>query len=273
MKRLTSSVLALGAALAAIAVTAATAQHARLLLPLTIAPGADPAASIEGLASLAAALLGGWLSLALTATLAAQCPGGLGALGARLRDRVTPALVRRAVAVALGACVSASVGAPAAHAEPGTKPVTVTDTHPSHPKPQGPGWSAVSRASDPGVQSTSPGPGWLPLRPPTRHRTEPNLLARTRPAGPPHEVVVHRGDTLWSIAARHLGPGASPDEIAASWPHWHARNRERIGPDPHTILPGTRLVPPDRHHDPGTRSPGDLAKIFFLHGATAALGR
>jgi nucleoid-associated protein YgaU len=57
-------------------------------------------------------------------------------------------------------------------------------------------------------------------------------------------VVVHRGDTLWSIAARHLGPGATAAEIAHEWPRWYAANRNRIGADPDLILPGTPLVPP-----------------------------
>jgi nucleoid-associated protein YgaU len=56
--------------------------------------------------------------------------------------------------------------------------------------------------------------------------------------------VVRRGDSLWSIAARHLGPGASDAEIAAQWPRWWHANRAVIGTDPDLILPGTRLIPP-----------------------------
>jgi len=57
-------------------------------------------------------------------------------------------------------------------------------------------------------------------------------------------VVVRRGDTLWDIAARALGPDASVADIAASWPGWYAANRSTIGPDPDLILPGQRLRPP-----------------------------
>ncbi len=58
------------------------------------------------------------------------------------------------------------------------------------------------------------------------------------------EVVVRRGDTLWSIVARHLGPSASPADIDTEWPRWWAANRDVIGPDPDVIFPGQRLLPP-----------------------------
>jgi hypothetical protein len=63
-------------------------------------------------------------------------------------------------------------------------------------------------------------------------------------AMPDGAVVVRRGDTLWDIAARHLGPGATPAAIAREWPRWYAANRAVVGPDPGRILPGQRLVPP-----------------------------
>ncbi len=55
---------------------------------------------------------------------------------------------------------------------------------------------------------------------------------------------MHRGDSLWSIAARHLGPGASDAEIARAWPAWFAENRDVVGDDPDLILPGQVLRPP-----------------------------
>jgi nucleoid-associated protein YgaU len=57
-------------------------------------------------------------------------------------------------------------------------------------------------------------------------------------------VVVARGDTLWDIAARHLGRRASTAQVAAEWPRWHAINRATIGPNPNLIFPGQRLTPP-----------------------------
>jgi nucleoid-associated protein YgaU len=64
-------------------------------------------------------------------------------------------------------------------------------------------------------------------------------------AAEPDEVVVRRGDSLWAIAARHLGDGAGAAEIAAAWPRWHAANRHLIGADPDLIRPGQRLRAPD----------------------------
>ncbi|WP_322750219.1 MULTISPECIES: LysM peptidoglycan-binding domain-containing protein, partial [unclassified Frankia] len=58
------------------------------------------------------------------------------------------------------------------------------------------------------------------------------------------EVVVLRGDTLWAIAARSLGPDTTTAQIAREWPRWWAANEHVIGPDPDTILPGQRLQPP-----------------------------
>jgi nucleoid-associated protein YgaU len=51
------------------------------------------------------------------------------------------------------------------------------------------------------------------------------------------EVRVAPGDTLWDIAARRLGAGAS-------WPAIYALNRDVIGPDPGVIRPGQRLALP-----------------------------
>ena len=50
-------------------------------------------------------------------------------------------------------------------------------------------------------------------------------------------VRVAPGDTLWDVAARRLGDGAS-------WPAIYALNRDVIGPDPGVITPGQRLVLP-----------------------------
>ena len=58
---------------------------------------------------------------------------------------------------------------------------------------------------------------------------------------PPQTVVVAPGDTLWAIAARTLGPGASNAEIDAAWRRIHDLNRAEIGPDPDLIRPAQRL--------------------------------
>lgn len=57
-------------------------------------------------------------------------------------------------------------------------------------------------------------------------------------------VEVRRGDSLWSIAATHLGAGATDAEIAGEWPRWYEANRATIGADPDHIEPGQLLVAP-----------------------------
>ncbi|TDS87239.1 MULTISPECIES: LysM peptidoglycan-binding domain-containing protein [Nesterenkonia] len=66
----------------------------------------------------------------------------------------------------------------------------------------------------------------------------------TRPGSEAEQIVVRLGDSLWDIAAEHLGPDATDWEIAASWPEWYAENRDRIGADPGLILPGMILNVP-----------------------------
>ena len=72
------------------------------------------------------------------------------------------------------------------------------------------------------------------------HLAPPASGSQTR-AKTPDEVVVRRGDTLWDIAARYLGPAATTGEIAREWPHWFAVNRSVIGNDPDHLVPGERL--------------------------------
>lgn len=57
-------------------------------------------------------------------------------------------------------------------------------------------------------------------------------------------VVVQAGESLWTIAARHLGPDPTAEQIAAAWPRWWRANREAIGPDPNLIRPGLHLTVP-----------------------------
>ncbi|WGX95272.1 LysM peptidoglycan-binding domain-containing protein [Nocardioides sp. L-11A] len=67
-----------------------------------------------------------------------------------------------------------------------------------------------------------------------------------RDGGPdPAVVVVRPGDSLWSIAAHHLGPGASPSDLASYWQRVQALNAAALGPDPDLIHPGQSLrLPP-----------------------------
>ena len=78
------------------------------------------------------------------------------------------------------------------------------------------------------------------LRLPERVAVSPAAVASAaQPVRMPAETAVEvaPGDTLWGIAARRLGAGAS-------WPAIYALNRDVIGPDPGVITPGQRLVLP-----------------------------
>jgi nucleoid-associated protein YgaU len=65
----------------------------------------------------------------------------------------------------------------------------------------------------------------------------PETAARP-PAPAPAAVVIRRGDTLWALAAAHLG-----DPML--WPRLHAANRDRIR-DPDLIYPGQQIDLPER---------------------------
>ena len=96
---------------------------------------------------------------------------------------------------------------------------------------------------------TGRGPGWVPGPPVVRAHPDVRVLSpaprprATRDA--PAEVVVRRGDSLWSIAARHLGPDASDAEIAGAWPAWFQANRDLVGDDPDLLRPGQVLRAPE----------------------------
>lgn len=58
-------------------------------------------------------------------------------------------------------------------------------------------------------------------------------------------VMVHAGDSLWSIARRLVGPSASDAEVHAKLVQVWNMNAKRIGTgDPNLIFPGTRLTLP-----------------------------
>lgn len=247
--------------------TTSLVDGGRRMLAGSTSAGADPAAAVAGLAAVLAALMAGWLTLCLALTLAAELPGVVGAGARELRDRVTPVVVRRWAAIVLGASVTATV-------VPGTAVAAVRAAVDPTPTPAptaaatggagtpSPGWgSAPSPTSLPSpgfapptdrtpssTGTRPPSPGWVPERPSTRYRGDPHLLTGRHRSGAGEEsVAVRRGDTLWTIAATHLGPDATDAEIARAWPRWYAVNADAIGEDPHHLLPGTLLTPPADH--------------------------
>lgn len=225
-----------GSACRAIALTALAIAAAgltwRLRPPTGYTSGSPDAAVVLGCAWLAWALAG-YLAVAVAATATAHLFGARGSVG-RVVSCVAPRGLRRLVnaAVTLGttaAVISSTANAPAvaaplAHVASNRLPDNTT--------------SGSGSALDwPGLSAESP------------HRHHPNVGVvngghATPPKEPAGDIVVEPGDTLWSIAARRLGPNASGSAITAAWHAWYAANRSVIGSNPSLIQPGQRLTPP-----------------------------
>ena len=123
---------------------------------------------------------------------------------------------------------------PRAQHSPANQPAPSDSTARNHAGIPG---TAPDAAAD---ESTVLSPGWLPHR--ISLPLQRLLGGGTRTS---QEVVVRPGDTLWSIAARHLDPEATAGDIAESWPQWYAANRELIGPNPDRLAVGLVLTEPE----------------------------
>ncbi|MFV0461721.1 MAG: LysM peptidoglycan-binding domain-containing protein [Nostocoides sp.] len=228
----------------------------------------SPAELVTALAATAATILAGWLVLGIVLGTVSALPGRLGSLAAHASTRLTPMLARR-LAVWLLTASTGTLALPstAAASRMPLVAVSVTAGHPvgTPPNPHtAPGvmFGEPSPAEASATPQRAPDPGLLPSRPGVRPSPSPTLGPTRRPPTPAPttespaisrslttpaddgDVVVHRGDTLWGIAAARLGPDATEVEIAAAWPQWYAANRDTIGEDPDLILPGQILHPP-----------------------------
>ncbi|KRC34138.1 LysM peptidoglycan-binding domain-containing protein [Oerskovia sp. Root22] len=99
-------------------------------------------------------------------------------------------------------------------------------------------------------EHSTPRPAHVPLGTllgsPARAAT-PSPATASDPAAPAPsvvEIVVLRGDTLWSLAERRLGSEASDAQVAAECRRWFGANRDVIGDDPDLIKPGQILSAP-----------------------------
>jgi len=244
---------------------------------LTSIAAAGPAGPADGIllvAALGGVLLTLWLGLGMTLSALSALPGAVGHACRRLAGRIAPAAVRKMVAFILGTTLTAALvpGSAAAGTgrdapRPGVvaadRPVTrvvrdVADVAPdasfrvvsnlvhdvgerddadAAPPPT---WSPESAVSRKTLSPRAVPPRAVPPRAAPPMAASPDVYAS--PAG--GIVVVHRGDTLWSIAARHLGPTAAAADIATECHRWFATNRKVIGDDANLILPGQVLRPP-----------------------------
>ena len=212
---------------------------------------AEPGAVVALAAAVAAWVVLTWLTVVTSAALATAAMAGVGSRAHAMALALAPGAARRIVSAALGLAI---VGAPVAAALPADAGVAGVVT-------------AADRSDQPGRQLDLPATpvpdrpavtvpaGWTPDRPVPTHRRSAHAEAASRlVTGPARaerrvadEVVVRRGDSLWDIAARHLGPDASAADVAVEWPRWHHANRDVIGADPDLLIPGQRLVPPAGH--------------------------
>jgi hypothetical protein len=219
-----------GAARAALAATTtATTTVLVLLTPGTVDTARTPGADLSALVAACAVGLG-WLVAAhlvvtTVAVLASAVPGGVGAVGRRIADTVSPRFARSAVRIACGVAVA---GAPLAGA--GT---------------------ALAEPSDPAAGTRVVATTGVRVVPATVPVLDRQVVAATPPTTPTTSepsrgrvVVVRPGDSLWSIAADRLGPRATDAQVAVAWPRWYAANADVIGPDPGLIRPGQHLRVP-----------------------------
>ncbi|MCU1675729.1 MAG: Peptidoglycan-binding lysin domain protein [Frankiales bacterium] len=177
-----------------------------------------------------------WLTVITLLAAAAAAPGMSGACARWVLRLLAPRAVRRALEVALGvslvagpAFTGSAMAVPPAAAHRAVLSIPHLDrplrTIPSLDRPSLNGPSLDRPSLDrPSLDRPS-------LDPPAGEST-------VRP------VTVHPGDSLWLIAARHVGDDATDAQIAAEWPRWYDANRESIGADPDLIRPGQRLEPP-----------------------------
>ena len=184
------------------------------------APLTDAASTASGLISLLgdvalhmAVVVAVWAVGAVLLGWLRRLPGRLGRAADRAWAWLVPAALRAALISASGAAVVASSAAAADAPAPATtarlevgRPVTSAVAVPA----------ALGSASSAAASADAP--------------------AQSR--------VVAPGDSLWAIAAQHLGPGATPAQVAAEWPRWYASNRDVVGGDPDLLRVGTVLEAP-----------------------------
>ena len=189
-----------------------------------------------------------WLGLASLAVAAGALPGTAGAIARGLANAAVPAILRRAVAGALGVGILAAPAAALASPIPSlTSSSSSAGAALTSPLPA-PSWPSASAGSaQPTVATTSGSPGNAEPAPRPPGGSAPPAVrdGHRQPPAANESVVVRPGDSLWVIAAARLGRPASDDQVAVVWPRWYAANRIEIGSDPDLIRPGQILHAPD----------------------------
>jgi hypothetical protein len=226
------------------------------------AAGADFDSLLQCAAGLACWLILGWLALALLIEHVAALPGAADRLAGRAARSMSPQVLRRLTQGILGISLIAGPmaaspalaagGSSTSRPAPGT---TVAPLSLDRPSAATPATGAVislpsldrplaSAAADPPVvRYVAPAPRHQPTRP-TGPDASSLLTGTAHRATTDQGYTVRRGDALWDITARHLGPHATATEIARAWPRWYSANRAVIGADPDLLIPGEVLYAP-----------------------------
>jgi len=199
-----------------------------------------------GLLALAAglAVIAWWLLSLASAFASALLERAGHHTAARATGRFCPVFMRRLALAAVGVQL---LGAPLAHAD--ELPAAALSS--SNGSAVSAAWAPLAERQpelppDHSADSGELQPQWKPRVPVVQTGLVSAMPARAagQPADARREVPVRTGESLWTIAARELGPGASEAEIAARWPLWYQANRTTIGADPNVLLPGLLLSPP-----------------------------
>jgi resuscitation-promoting factor RpfA len=209
-----------------------------------------------------------YLAVAVAATSLSRALAALGHGGERVA-RLAPRSLRHLVDAMITVSVAtALLGTSAAG------PASAAATHGAI-STRGPRPASSGVLDWPGLPDPMPVLTPHPQRPPSADHDRPPIAAPARRSSPPArhqrahvglvsggrasqpvsdepvsdagDVVVQAGDSLWKIAARHLGPGATAQATAIAWHQWFAANRQVVGDNPDLIHPGQRLRPP--HHN------------------------
>jgi nucleoid-associated protein YgaU len=208
----------------------------------TLAAVQVPRATFDDLVSAGASVIAwalfAYLALGALLTFLAAIPGAVGAACGTVADAVTPRTYRRIAQVALGLTVIAGPGlaSTSATAAPNDASTSVSSA------------SGILSLDRPG--NTTLGPGRVDLDRPGNTTTAPRatdtdpLIRPARDLQSVSSYRVERGDCLWRIAERELGPGATSAEITAEWHRWYRANRDVIGDNPDLILVGQVLMAP-----------------------------
>ncbi len=185
--------------------------------------------------------------------LCGQLPTRWGRTATRLSAAVTPRLVKRLLAVALG-IASAAIGASPALAS------GLPDLDRAPTRAQQPPSSRIGQPQAAAAVGIREG---LIVKSTTPHQLSAGQQAIPAAIGPTKEqpqkqqVRVRRGDCLWSLARQQLAPRATNRQIDQQWRRWYRLNREVIGADPDVVRTGSWLRVPTipRTQSPSTPAP------------------